>query len=525
MILQRTHLLAALVLTLGAGTIRSQEDDTKSGKLRTSVEALDFGRVTRGQTVTKEVELSNVGDQPLRLRKINVDTEAVRLKLSTPTRLNVPIQTKDEGKTGLVLQPGEFATLQISVDTSKLSAGESKHQCFVYSSQEGRAKTTIPFSMDVRTPEKPAAGSQPASVPFPGAHPEGGGPAEPIEAMGQAELDRTEHDFGEVLRGDTPTTTFEIKNTHGEQSLTLHRLKNSCSCTASRMWIGDRVIEGKDLTEGSDLGVLAPGESARVEVKVETAATAYRSADAVPLRKSVSVFHSDGNNNPSTLTFSAQLLNPVTIEPVAFRFGRVRRSSGEQMTVTITPDHISDFQVVDAVVPNEKAVVARVLPPEGDQTDYRVQVTLKPGAPVGPVTGNVIVHFEHPRVHQVMIPIYLDVSPDVTFTGNGPALQERLDFGILTGEEPKTVELVIENFDPEVPYVPTMVTLSAKPTAQPFQHELVEVEAGKKYILRLTASTELEARYFSGKVKIESNHPDVPEKFIDFRGWIRKNED
>ena len=52
----------------------------------------------------------------------------------------------------------------------------------------------------------------------------------------------------------------------------------------------------------------------------------------------------------------------------------------------------------------------------------------------------------------------------------------------------------------------------------------MEVTPGVEYVIKLTVSKDITQRYFAGKLHIQSSHPDVPVRMIDFRGWIRRPE-
>ena len=96
-------------------------------------------------------------------------------------------------------------------------------------------------------------------------------------------------------------------------------------------------------------------------------------------------------------------------------------------------------------------------------------------------------------------------------------------FGVLDGTEDGWAEVKIENREPSVPYIPEAIDITSRLSAEWFSYELVEVQEGVSYVLRLRASKDIEDRYFNGRVRITSQHPDVPVKLLDFRGWMDRS--
>src|SRR5688572_5198861 len=115
--------VAAWTAPLGASSLDGppQQAPASLGPMaKFSVDRFDFGTVRAGTSPSGELVIENVGDAPLAIKRIGVTCECAKLQLSTPTRLNVPIDPADEGRVDLTLAAGGKATLKITVDTSKL---------------------------------------------------------------------------------------------------------------------------------------------------------------------------------------------------------------------------------------------------------------------------------------------------------------------------------------------------------------------------------------------------------------------
>src|SRR5262245_1681236 len=117
--------VAALAATLTATRAQSSPAKPAPGpRVRVSAEHVDFGRVAPGATVTSEIILESVGDAPLAVTRVGTTCDCAKLRLSTATQLNVPIDKGDQGNVQLTLAPGEKATLKLLVDTTRLAAGK-----------------------------------------------------------------------------------------------------------------------------------------------------------------------------------------------------------------------------------------------------------------------------------------------------------------------------------------------------------------------------------------------------------------
>ena len=523
MILPRSlgTMAATLVATsLLAGVGLSQEEGKAGPKLNLSVERIEFGRLARGQSAVREVEITNSGDEPLRIRRVGVNCGCATLQLATPTRLNVPIDTKDEGRVKLQIQPGKTATLTVRVDTTRLDEGITSKHCLIFTNDKSQSKVSLPLAMEVEAIKGPPVPepTRPANLIQPPSRPTNQPPSSPARLS----TDRAEHNFGEILRGEKSTCEFVIENPLDED-IKINFLRNSCSCTASKLAVGDQSWSGEELTETKELTVLKAGQKAHLEVELDTSGVVRPGTAPQPMHKSILIYHDDNKSQPLRLMIHADVLNPVSFEPNSLRFGRVRRGAGATMSTVMRATNLENFEIEGIKVGRPEALDASFKLIEGEsERAYEISVALKPGASIGRITDPLKVQLNHPRVKELSVPLFVDVGPDVVFQGNDPHGAERLDFKILTAEEDASLDLVIENFDPEVPYVPESIELTARPTTDPFSYELTEVEKGKKYIVRLTVSKDITSRYFSGKLRITSQHPDIPVKLIDFRGWLSK---
>ncbi len=533
--------LAALFLAAVAapGLVAQEGAPAKPNgpQIRVSVDQFNFGTVPPGTTVHGTLEIESVGTAALLVTRIGVQCECARLHLSMAGRPNIPIDADDAGRTELTLQPGEKATLAIRVDTTKLPAGTFTKRCLIFCSDPAKSPLSIPFSVDVEKPKPPPApaptktgGPKPgeASGPAhadPDAEEERRPPPTPILTSGppgKIEVDNYVHCFGETFRGEKLNHTFKLKNS-GTGDLTLQEIRNSCSCAAATLKIGDKTLTQEEIKRSKNLGTLKPGETAELSVELKTASAAAPGHD-LPIKKFVRVFSNDPTNFSLALSLEATMVTPFTLDPVELDLGRVKHGKEAAVTTTLGAGKLGDFKIVALKSPNEEFVKLTCTKVEGAATlTWKIEAKLLSCAPLGAFNNRIELDIDHPRVKEISIPLRAVVEPDVKFVGNARDGSDRIDFGQLLGDQDATAELVITNGDPKVPYLLKTVTVDAKPSSDAFKTEIVEVEKGVKYVVRLVAPKSIsKSRFFQGSLEVSAEHPDVPVKRVTFRGWFKQ---
>ncbi len=330
------------------------------------------------------------------------------------------------------------------------------------------------------------------------------------------------HDFGEVFYGELLTHTFTITN-QGTRDITLERVKHTCKCATSRMWIGDEILDDDTISRRKPVGVLHPGESTRLEVIVDLSGeTEHIEGSKGLLRKQVEI-HNDGRDvSPLMLGISAAIRPAFELETECLDFGPVKRGESRVLSTHLWSTSIDHYSVTGVDAPS--GFGASWTEAEGgteEQPRYRVDVNVVPEVPPGQVSKAVTVKLFHPRVREVRIPVKALFLSDVSFLGNQPGSVDVLDFGTITGEEDSSVELHIVNANPDKPYVPERIELSARPVSDSFRQELIEIRKGAEYKIRVTATKGIAARYFQGILVIHSSHADLPKKAIRFKGLVQ----
>ncbi len=493
--------------------------------LQLSSPALDFGSLTAGSTARLKLELQSNGDSALEIQNLGVNCECCKLRLSAPRRLNVPIDHANNGHVGLSLEPGQKASLSVTLDTSGLEPGTHQKECVIATnSPSGTIK--VPLNLEVVAPSVPEhdhadhAGHAHERAPITAPAPTPTGPQPKIS------IETPTHNVGEVLRGEKPTHVFEFKNT-GEAELVVQDVRSTCTCTLTRLWFGEEEVSGEQIVElrrDRKIGTVPPGGTAKVEVQIDTGKLSG-ARDGYPLRKSIRVMSNDTTQNPLVLNLEGTIVQAFQIEPRDLRFPVVRKGEPTSASVVISSDKVDDYNITGATTPVGGSLEARVTEFEEEgKRKFRIDVKILENADVGRIADNISLSIDHPKVESLQIPVYAEIRPQVAFFGNGREGTERLDFGVMDGGEDRTLSLRIENLNPDVPYVPKTVELIARTGKEWFQHEVEEVKPGVEYNIHVSIAKDIDVRFFNGKVRVESDHPDVPLKLIDFRGWVDRSK-
>ncbi len=495
-------------------------------RIHLSVDKLDFGRVVSGESREETVQISNQGNTELLISRIGVNCACASLRLSTTTQLNVPIDSKDEGRTDLKLSAGESATLRFIVDTARLKAGALSKRCLIFSNDPVNSPVSIPLSMEVTQPlRKTAPQGEPAE-----GDPHDHEPhltnlppkatSEPLGPPSRIEASEYEHAFGQVYSGEIILHDFALKNT-GEGPLKIDRVMGSCACAPPQMTIGQKVYDQKALERGLlEDAILNPGEEATLQVKFMPAAAGLTKSET-KIRKFVRVYSNDITRNPLQLTIDADLVQSLMFEPRELRLGAVQRRLSSVLTATFWSDHIGPFAVAKVSSKDEKRLLAsaKQVGERGDSPVYELEVTVQPDCPPGNHRVDVVLDVVHDRVKQVLVPVEWEVSPDVHFLDNSE-LKDLLDFGTMDGSKDEVLELRIKNAYGEIPYIPKSVQINARPSSEPFSHELVEVTPGIEYVIKVKVSKDIQPKFFQGTLIIQSDHPEAPAKAVRFKGFV-----
>lgn len=304
--------------------------------------------------------------------------------------------------------------------------------------------------------------------------------------------DRTLHDFGQVLPGETPTADFALRN-DGVGPLIIHDVRASCACTVVDL---DHRIEAGDATR-----LTATLDASNLRGSIE---------------KSIRLFTNDPRNPALTLTLQAEVRPFVDVDPGFVRLVVVRGSAaGGLDTQVLWAGDAADLEVlgVEAGLPflstRFREAGGEERRPQETGRQWLVETRIEDNAPVGPFVGELVIRTNHDRQPKVSVPVSGYVQPLLSVT---PAM---VDFGEVEVEKPVTASLLVKCLaeeglePPQLP--PGLEGLGARISRAP----------GGSYYLFLTLNPEVPRGPFQTTVKLRTAPPHSETLEVEVRGVIQ----
>jgi hypothetical protein len=300
-------------------------------------------------------------------------------------------------------------------------------------------------------------------------------------------------DFGSVPQHQEIKHAFVIKN-DGSAPLEIRNVLPSCSCAAG--------LPEKKL--------LQPGEETRIDVVLKT--LTFKG----PLSKGVSVVTNDPVRPQLSLTMKGDVLPPFYVEPSALQFGKFSKSDPSEpldfmVVVTAgTPAHITSVNVS-----NDRITVEPKGEPEKREdgsTAYHYAARVRAGADVGLLRESVIVESDFKEMKSLAVPVVADVAGEVQLS------ERNLNFGSCSAGETKSKELVITKTGEGNLVIEGVAVVP--PGA--FKTEVIPVEEGRKYRIRVSLLPDGPAGYHKGSVEIRTNCPGESLIKAWFHAFVKK---
>lgn len=217
--------------------------------------------------------------------------------------------------------------------------------------------------------------------------------AQDSAAKPQIAFAKTHHDFGKLPGDKKVTYRFKVSN-QGKAYLNITQLNPSCGCTSTNV--------GK--------WSLAPGENTEIEVAFDP------SKFSGPVRKSLQVVSDDPVSPISTLTFEAEVVHEITLNPTALFFVDMPRSTTRKSSVRLVSGNGQPVQVTAAKAPGAPYLSATW---RAEGKDAVVEVTVdgkKLPAGVNHGTDNLTIQTTNARFSAIPVTVQWDVKRAVTAT-------------------------------------------------------------------------------------------------------------
>lgn len=300
----------------------------------------------------------------------------------------------------------------------------------------------------------------------------------------------SQKDLGIVGLGTDPEAAFTIEN----------RGSVPIEITVAPVATGLKVVQA-DRT-------IAPAATGTVRVAIDT----FRAGPTTEWK--VAVTTSDPATPSLELTVKADVRNFLTVEPANARFNFVQHGrEGGTMHVIAAQDDAS-LEVLGVEAPAEFITVAwrelktpaeRVADLPGRQ--WRVDLTIKGDAAVGPIGGYAIVRTNHPRQPRAFLPVTGFVRPLFAVTPASLTLTAPPEAGEATFST-----LVVKNFGE-----PALELTKASSDIAGLRATIVAADAGHTWRVELRRDPSVTAAWTSGTLTLTTTHPKVRELTVPLR--------
>jgi hypothetical protein len=313
---------------------------------------------------------------------------------------------------------------------------------------------------------------------------------EPPARVGAVLIKEPVKDLGIVGLGTDPEAAFTIENRGG----------SALEISVAPVKTGLRVVHA-DRT-------IAPSASGTVRLAVDT----FRAG--VTTEWKVEVTTSDPATPTVELTVKADVRNFLTVAPATARFNFVQYGPEGGTTHIISAQDDARLEILGVDAPAGFITVAwrelktpaeRVADLPGRQ--WRLDLTIKGEATVGPIEGYAIVRTNHPRQPRAFLPVTGFVRPLFAVTPPSITLSSPPETGELAFRT-----LVIKNFGE-----PALEITKASSDIAGLRATIIPVDAGHTWRVELRRDATASGAWTSGTLRLTTTHPKVSELTVPLR--------
>jgi Protein of unknown function (DUF1573) len=252
-----------------------------------------------------------------------------------------------------------------------------------------------------------------------------------------------------------------------------------------------------------------PGQSLRLRVNVDTfEANAER-------QQAVNVTTNDPERPTVTLVARIDVRPFLIARPGYARYITVQHAREGTITQTIGATDGAEFRIlrVESPTPNLRVSFWEATPEQRDPSwpgsQWRVATTLDSVSPVGPLSGLVVVHTDHPRQKRIFIQLSGFVRPVLAAT------PPEVRMGDVGRQRAEPWRIFVRNFAEETIEVTEVSTDVAAVRA-----ELEPLQPGRSWRVNLFPVAEAPLGPFEGKVLLRTASPTLPTFEIPVAGRL-----
>ena len=327
----------------------------------------------------------------------------------------------------------------------------------------------------------------------------------------KVEFDSAEFNFGVMDSFDTQRHDFVLRSV-GNAPLVLTKGGTSCKCTISEV----------------NQKPIPPGSSVKVTVQWSG------KGNLDEFQQTANIITNDPGRPQITLTVTGRLTTSVHIEPPELVFTRVTAGEKASGKVRIYGNLVEPLQIKDIKLENPKVAGlfqfhTRPLSPEQLKVDpdaksgYEVEVTIKPGLPVGPLREKITLATSYSSRPTAELPVLGRVVGEIAIVGRGWSEENGLlDLGTVNGRTGGTYTLSLFAAGPhhsEIKYGPVEIDPDLLDVLKGEIGQTTEVNKGAMSRTTLTItippgsppSNHLGSETAKlGQIRIKTSHPNVP---------------
>jgi hypothetical protein len=318
--------------------------------------------------------------------------------------------------------------------------------------------------------------------------------AEEQKKRPRLEIGQAIFDIGKIQKGGQAEVDFELVN-RGDAVLRIRSARPSCGCTVTSY---DESID--------------PGETGHVRAVLDT------STLEGPVSKAVTVVTNDPDSPRAVLTIRAEVLSYVRVSPSYARLLQVHSLEPATVTVHLWAEDGTALELgaIDTGADWITASARRAEPSEhrkgGADEQWRLEVSLAPEAPLGPLTNVLVVETNHPRQPRVEVPLSGFVRPLLS------TVPPVADFGALGPRARNPGQFVLKLFN----FGKLPIEVHSAETDLDFITVTVDPdEPGRRYRLRLALASDAPRGKFRGTLRVVTSSDVQPTVEVPVRGRVR----
>ena len=300
------------------------------------------------------------------------------------------------------------------------------------------------------------------------------------------------HDLGSVEEGSQTERILLFRNA-GEKELVISQVRPSCTC-----------LEVASFTER-----MAPGGQGRIALVF----------DATGLRGGLTyqVFvESNDPVSPLAVVEVAALVKPssLLISKRRIYFGDVDARSGASRELYVKDPGDGSLEIVDVVTESPHLGVVlggkAISMPGVEEPVFPVEVTLKPGVPVGPFEGAITLVSNHPKEPRLEIPVVatvkgdIEVWPEALFLGFAQEDQTLSESVTVHACSPRTFAIEVACTPPDL-----------------FSVEVSPKADGSEYVATVRLKETVSAGLVKGEVHFHTDSPLQPTVTVPVSAFVQ----